>query len=274
MSNEMQVHVSEIRNPEPFTIEDVRKNTKLVKKILKEAMVDKVDYGVIPGCGDKASLFKPGAEKLMMLFKLGAFPDIVDLSTSDSVRYLVKTRIVHIPSNTDLGIGVGDCSSDEDKYKWRSAVCDEEFEATPEERRRLKWKKGWDGKPATSAKQVRTNPADISNTVLKMAKKRSMIDAVISATAASDILTQDIEEDSVQDSAAGSAQAKTPPAMPKAKSQAAVGGDFRLMKSNYDGACKACPDPIQKGDEIYYSKQAGTFHKVCKEQPREVGAEG
>jgi len=38
------------------------------------------------------------------------------------------------------------------------------------------------------------NPADQYNTVLKMAKKRAYVDATLSATAASDIFTQDIEE--------------------------------------------------------------------------------
>ena len=274
-TSEIQVYASEIKNPQPLSIEDVRKNTKLVKQILREAMVDKVDFGLIPGCGDKPSLFKPGAEKLMLLFKLGAFPEVTDLSTPDAIRYLVKTKIVHLPSDTVLGIGVGDCSSDEDKYKWRATVCDEEFDSLPEERKRLKWKKGWNDKPAASVKQVRTNPADISNTVLKMAKKRSMIDAVISATAASDILTQDLEEDAIQEN--GNASSKSSVPMPKAKSTPQTTGDFRQIKSQYAGTCKACPVPIEKGDEIYYSKQAGTFHKECKEQPtpeRDPGAEG
>ncbi|HIJ50738.1 MAG TPA: hypothetical protein HPP54_06770, partial [Nitrospinae bacterium] len=38
------------------------------------------------------------------------------------------------------------------------------------------------------------NPADYYNTVLKMAKKRALVDAVLTATAASDIFSQDIEE--------------------------------------------------------------------------------
>ena len=38
------------------------------------------------------------------------------------------------------------------------------------------------------------NPADYYNTVLKMAKKRAHVDAVLTATAASDIFTQDIED--------------------------------------------------------------------------------
>jgi hypothetical protein len=38
------------------------------------------------------------------------------------------------------------------------------------------------------------DPADCYNTVLKMAKKRAYVDAMLTATAASDIFTQDIEE--------------------------------------------------------------------------------
>ncbi len=38
------------------------------------------------------------------------------------------------------------------------------------------------------------NPADNYNTVLKMAKKRALVDAVLTATAASDIFTQDLED--------------------------------------------------------------------------------
>jgi len=38
------------------------------------------------------------------------------------------------------------------------------------------------------------NPADYYNTVLKMAKKRAHVDAILTATAASDIFTQDVED--------------------------------------------------------------------------------
>ena len=36
--------------------------------------------------------------------------------------------------------------------------------------------------------------ADVYNTVLKMAKKRALVDATLTATAASDIFTQDVED--------------------------------------------------------------------------------
>ena len=38
------------------------------------------------------------------------------------------------------------------------------------------------------------NVADVANTVLKMAKKRAMVDGILTVTGASDIFTQDIEE--------------------------------------------------------------------------------
>ena len=42
--------------------------------------------------------------------------------------------------------------------------------------------------------QVRTNCADVANTVLKIGKKRSLVDGILTVTGASDIFTQDIED--------------------------------------------------------------------------------
>ena len=45
-----------------------------------------------------------------------------------------------------------------------------------------------------SVDQIRTEPADLANTILKMACKRAMIAMTLNVTAASDIFTQDIED--------------------------------------------------------------------------------
>jgi hypothetical protein len=42
--------------------------------------------------------------------------------------------------------------------------------------------------------QIRVNPSEMANTILKMAKKRSLIDAVLTSTAASDCFSQDLED--------------------------------------------------------------------------------
>jgi uncharacterized protein (UPF0335 family) len=50
-------------------------------------------------------------------------------------------------------------------------------------------------KYTTTGKVENPDIADVYNTCLKMAKKRALIDAIITATAAGDIFTQDIEDD-------------------------------------------------------------------------------
>ncbi len=177
-----------------LTASDIKANVTLIQEVMKAVMQKGQHYGVIPGCGDKPTLLKPGAEKLMQTFRLA--PDIIveDMSTVDRAQFRVTVRLTHIPSGKFVGAGIGQCSSDEEKYAWRAAVCNEEFESTPENKRRIKWKKGWQNKPAYSIKQVRTNPADQANTVLKIGKKRGLIDVTLTATGASDIFTQDIED--------------------------------------------------------------------------------
>jgi hypothetical protein len=127
----------------------------------------------------------------MSTFRLAADPEVEQLGADGEVHYRVKVRILSASGNF-LGAGIGECSSTEDKYAWRAALCDEEFDDTPENRRRIKYSK-YQGK-VEKKKQIRTNPADVSNTVLKMAKKRGLIDAVLTVTAASDLFTQDIED--------------------------------------------------------------------------------
>jgi hypothetical protein len=101
---------------------------------------------------------------------------------------------VHIATGATVGYGVGECSSGEEKYKWRRAVTSDEFEATDASRRRIKY--GYDNlrREAYQVPQVRVEPADVANTILKMAKKRAQIDLVLTAFAASDIFAQDLED--------------------------------------------------------------------------------
>jgi hypothetical protein len=151
-----------------------------------------VHYGVIKGCGDKPTLLKPGAEKIMVTFGLSARPTVEDLSTSDCMRYRVTVTLISA-SGIDKGAGIGECSSDEEKYKWRKAI-GKEFDEAMEDRRRLKWRRGYGGNPDYQEQQIMTNPADLANTILKMSKKRALVDAVLTATAASDCFSQDVED--------------------------------------------------------------------------------
>jgi hypothetical protein len=163
-----------------------------IVEAMQKVMRPDVDYGKVPGT-DKPSLWKPGSEKILSMFNLAVTPTVEDLSTPDCIRYRVHASIHHIPTGNVMGVGVGEASSAEAKYQWRKVVCVEEWDATPTDRRRIKWKNGSGGK-AYSVSQVRADPEDVANTVLKMAKKRAQIDATLTCTAASDVFSQDLEE--------------------------------------------------------------------------------
>ncbi len=178
-----------IQDSRPLTAAEIRDQVQLIQQVMKAVMINGSHYGKVPGCGDKPVLLKPGAEKLASTFRFAIDPQVEDLSTEDRVRFRVRAAITHQTTGAFLGTGIGEASGAEVKYAWRAAVCDAEFDHTPETQRRLKWESGGSAK-----KQVRTNQADIANTVLKMAKKRALVDAVLTITAASDIFTQDIED--------------------------------------------------------------------------------
>ncbi len=181
-----------VQEYKPLTAVELQAQVNTIQHVMKQVMKSGVHYGIIPGCKEP-SLFKPGAEKIMATFRLSPEIEITDKSDADQVRYQIKLRLKS-PSGFYVGEGVGECSSNEEKYKWRKAICDEEFDECAPDRRREKWSKGWQNKPNYKAKQIRTESADLANTILKMAKKRALIDAVLTATGASDCFTQDIED--------------------------------------------------------------------------------
>lgn len=173
-----------------LTAAEVRAQVNLIQDVMRSVMFDGTHYGTIPGT-KSVSLYKAGAEKLMATFRLAADPDVEDLSQAGEVHYRVRVRVLS-SSGSMLGAGLGECSSQEEKYAWRRPVCPEEFESTPENLRRVKFSR-YQGR-VEKQQQIRTNPADVRNTILKMAKKRALVDAILTVTAASDIFTQDIED--------------------------------------------------------------------------------
>lgn len=178
-----------------FVIAQVRAVQEIMKAVMKEG----VHFGVIPGT-DKPTLYKPGSEVLLSTFRIAVEPTVREIRDGNHIIYQVQCLGRHISSNLSVGIGIGEASTAEEKYAWRAAVCNEEYDATPEDRRREKWfkgKRGYQGapdKPPYMQRQVRTNPADLANTVLKMAKKRGQMDLTLTALAASDIFSQDLED--------------------------------------------------------------------------------
>ena len=163
-------------------------------------------YGKIPGCGDKPTLLLPGAQKLLLTFRLA--PEFYgeenprDLGKNHR-EYIIKCRLKHINTGAFWGEGVGSCSTMESKYRYRNEYIDT-GDPIPQDYRDNKAKYKADGFVCRKdngnwrwyqyKKTENDNPADVYNTVLKMAKKRALVDAVLTATAASDIFTQDLED--------------------------------------------------------------------------------
>jgi hypothetical protein len=174
-------------------MEVVKARMETITRVMANVLEDGKDYGKIPGT-DKPTLFKPGAEKLMLTFQMAAArPTIEDLSNADEVRYRVAVPI-EAQDGRVLAVGLGEASSNEEKYRWRRPVCDEEFADTPEHLRREKWFRGRSGEKNWKGKQLRTSPADVANTILKMAHKRAFVHGTLLATGASSVFNQDLED--------------------------------------------------------------------------------
>lgn len=180
-----QLSVIEHQPSKSLTAADIRHRVNTIQEVMNAVMKKDVHYGIIPGC-KKPSLYKPGSEVLLTTFQIATSIEVTDLSTDDCVRYQVRVIGTHAPTGTLLGEGIGECSSNETKYKWRKAY-DDEWNATDENRRRITFGKYKD-------KQVRVEPADVANTILKMAKKRAQIDMTLTTTGASDCFEQDVED--------------------------------------------------------------------------------
>lgn len=168
-----------------MAVADIISHVALVQEVMRAVMKPEVHYGIIPGT-DKPTLYKQGAEVLCMAFRVADSYQVEDLSTAEVVRYRVTCVGTHQTNGIVLGTGMGEASSGEEKYKWRKAW-DDEYNATPPNMRREKT-----GKYVT--KQVRTEPADLANTILKMANKRAKIAMTINVTACGDMFGQDLED--------------------------------------------------------------------------------
>ncbi len=173
----------------PLSAKQLTSRLALIQDVMRTVMKPDQDYGKIPGT-DKPTLYKPGAEKLCVTFRLSASAPLIEAvpELTGDVRYRVQVPILS-SDGAVLAVGVGECSTGEEKYRWRRPVHPSEFQAAADDQKRQKWTRAgdlWD--------QVRVNPADVANTVLKMAHKRAYIHGVIMATAAGAIFTQDIED--------------------------------------------------------------------------------
>jgi hypothetical protein len=188
---------------------------KQLQEFMASVMVKDQDYGLIPGT-PKPTLFKPGAEKLCEVY--GLAPDVevtnrVEDWEKGFFHYEVRCRLISKRTGLVVATGLGSCNSMEDRYRWRNAkrTCPDCGQPAI-----IKGKAEYGGgflcfrkqhgcgakfgedDPRITQQPVGRVPNDdpysLVNTILKMGKKRSLIDATLSATRSSGIFTQDVED--------------------------------------------------------------------------------
>jgi hypothetical protein len=166
-----------------------------LQEFVQSVMIEGVDYGVIPGTGKKKTLLKPGSEKLCEAYGYAPVVEIDERvenwkDTPPFFHYLIRAKLVRKSSGILMAEGVGSCNSMESKYRYR---VDRDWSRTQpsgdgwEQRRK-------DNKTWWQRRLVNEDTADLANTILKMAKKRALIDATLSATRSSELFTQDLED--------------------------------------------------------------------------------
>jgi hypothetical protein len=175
-----------VHQSSPLEVNDVLAVVRRVGIIMREVMIEGTHYGLVPGCGDKPCLLKPGAEKLSMTFRLLPRYEVTMTDLGNGHREYSIVCILEGPDGDFRGQGIGSCSTLEKKYRYRK-----------------------------SGNERVENPdlADVYNTCLKQGKKRAHVDAVITATACSDMFKQDIEDmpDDVRESVVGNDKTSRPP---------------------------------------------------------------
>jgi hypothetical protein len=187
----------------------------LVREYVKLHMVVNEDFGVIPGT-PKPTLLKPGAEKLVDLFNVEPDYDVasrVEDWDRGLFHYEIKVTLKERNSGIVRAVGLGSANSREGRYRWRNGerTCPECGKATI-----IKGKAEYGGgfvcfakkggcgakfdddAPAIVDQQVGKVENDdiytLVNTILKMAKKRALVDGAIALARCSDIFTQDVED--------------------------------------------------------------------------------
>ena len=165
------------------------------QQVVHANLVQGQDFGVIPGTS-KPTLLKPGAEKITKLLGLCDHYEILDRQEEwkqPFFRYLVKCQLRTASSDLVVSEGFGECNSMESKYRYRwlwPRDLPEGFDKDNAVKRHMNTRNG-------KVLQYRIDNDDIFtqvNTLIKMAKKRSLVDAALSAGRLSNVFTQDIED--------------------------------------------------------------------------------
>lgn len=151
------VEISHIPNIE-VNLKDAKGRIEELQAFIKYMMVPNIDYGFVSGC-PKPMLFKSGAEKLCDIYGFTKQIAIIEKTENWEIgifHYVVKAILINKRTGLIESEGIGACNSKEKKFASQDAY-------------------------------------SIVNNILKMAKKRAIVDATLAATRTSGIFAQDME---------------------------------------------------------------------------------
>ena len=130
------------------------------QKVVQGTLTEGHDYGAAFFGSSKASLLKPGAEKILMLLGLASQYEIIEqIQNYDDGFFAYTIRCVLTRNGQVITEGLGHCNSKEKKYD-----------------------------------SDNQDKYMLGNTCLKMAKKRAQVDAALTVGSLSNIFTQDLED--------------------------------------------------------------------------------
>jgi hypothetical protein len=235
--------------PEPDSLKKEIMAINRFQQVVRANMVQGSDYGVIPGTGNKPTLLKPGAEKIAKLLGLADQYEILDRQEdwqAGFFRYLVKCSLSSVATSAVISEGLGECNSMESKYRWRWVFPDDVPEGIDHTKLAKKTGKRRDGKGTYT--QYRVENDDVYsqvNTILKMAKKRALVDAALSAGRLSEVFTQDIED--IKD-----IEPETEP--------------VKKTAPKTDIPVPETEQPVNLGDTVTEVKNLGELFQACKDR--------
>jgi hypothetical protein len=202
--------------PTHSQVEDQLRAIDDFRKLVHANLIQDTDFGTIPGT-PKPTLLKPGAEKIVKLLRCADTYEIIEeIKDFDKplFSFMVRCRLIWMATGEIVSEGLGECNSYEAKYRWRQkqrscptcnaeAIIVSKIEGSRGDFYCFPRKGGCganyhaDDPAITDQKSGRVENDDIFsqvNTLLKMAKKRALVDAALSAGRLSDIFTQDLDE--------------------------------------------------------------------------------
>lgn len=175
---------------ESIDLKDLENNMQKIfnlHALIQNMLKKDYDYGVIPGT-NKPTLLKPGAEKICMVFGLTPKYDMIhNIENHQDNFFSYSFKCSLLKNDMLVAEGVGSCNSKEKKYRYilvNNLVSNYSGESEKVQDRygNIKYR-------------IENNEIFNSiNTILKMAKKRAFVDAILQVASLSEMFTQDLED--------------------------------------------------------------------------------